>query len=66
MPDTPLVYSLYEAFGARCNETLTSAQIVHHQFIARDDEHARQLARERSEGMTDIEIRRVMDVRSTP
>jgi hypothetical protein len=63
MPDEPIVYGLYESFAASATVDLRSVAIYHHQFVARDDAHAMTLAREKSNGIIDVKVTRLMDVR---
>lgn len=68
MPDKPetLVYGLYEAYGAQCNEALSNNRIFHHLFVERDDDAAMAEAIAKSDGMIDVKVTRIMDVQARP
>lgn len=63
-PD-PLVYGLYESFSATCDVNLTTVSISHNHFVARNDEHALEIGRQKA-GQLDVTVRRVADVRPMP
>lgn len=53
MPDELLVYALYESFAATCDVNLTRIQIWHDHFVARNDEEALAIGRQKS-GQLDV------------
>lgn len=65
MPDKPPVYGLYEVFGATATTDLLDCRIYHDVIVARDDAHAVELARKRSNGIQPLAITRKSDVYPT-
>jgi hypothetical protein len=65
MADTPVVYGLYEVFGATATADLLDNRIYHDLLVARDDAHAVELARKRSGGIQHLSITRKSDVYPT-
>lgn len=65
MPDEPLIYGLYESFSATCDVNLTRVDIHHDHFVARNDEHALEIGRQKARQL-DVTVRRVCPVRPAP